>query len=369
MERLPEAQVFENVTITPNGKTAAVLEGRWDDIYITLINIRDDGVLVPHAHRPVDLKDGRIRVHIDLVPAVATPSSRVIPVKLQRKTKIPLPSRAALQATGLGLVAATGAAAVTGLVWVAITVVPAVISFIATWALPALVLGVIALGLGAAMETSHRKAATHEEEPSIYPPGYSPAEPTTPSRWRWGTKTESIKHHWLTGKPTGAEAEEAAAEAKAEAKDVEREQRRVKAETAPRHHWFTGKPIEDEEAIAEAKAEAKDVERELRHWWGGLTKEGKIAQQQEQFARLDPRAQQWVQDLRDPASKQAKGTYDDSAGRYCAVGLETHLHRRMTHQQMRRAFGHNFVYDVENYNDSTNATFEDVADFIVRELS
>lgn len=328
MERLPDTRVFENVTITPNGKTAAVLEGRWDDIYITLINIRDDGVLVPHAQRPVDLKDGRIRVHIDLVPAVAIPSSRVIPVKPQHKAKIPLPSRAALQATGLGLAAATGAAAVTGLVWVAITVVPAVISFIATWALPALVLGVIALGLGAAMETSHRRTAVHEEEPSIYPPGYSPAEPTTPSRWRWGTKTESVKHHWLTGKP-----------------------------------------VETEEAAAEAKAEAKDVERELRHWWGGLTKEGKIVQQQEQFARLDPRAQQWVQDLRDPSSKQAKGTYDDSAGRYCAVGLETHLHRRMTHQQMRRAFGSNFVYDVEKYNDSTNATFEDVADFIVRELS
>jgi hypothetical protein len=55
MESMPQIRVFENVIVTPNGKRAAVLEGRWDDIYATLINIRDDGRLVPYAHHPVQI--------------------------------------------------------------------------------------------------------------------------------------------------------------------------------------------------------------------------------------------------------------------------------------------------------------------------
>lgn len=104
-------------------------------------------------------------------------------------------------------------------------------------------------------------------------------------------------------------------------------------------------------------------------WWGGKTKEGKAADRQKRLAKLDPRARQWVQDLRDPSSKQAKGTYDDGADRYCAVGIETHKHRRMTHEKMCRAFGWNFVRDVENFNDGTAASFEDVAVYIEDHLS
>ena len=80
MERLPENRVFENVTITPNGKTAAVLEGHWDDIYVTLINIRNDGRLVPYAHHPVDLENGRMQLQVELTPA----ATRIIPVKPER---------------------------------------------------------------------------------------------------------------------------------------------------------------------------------------------------------------------------------------------------------------------------------------------
>lgn len=282
MENLPQSPVFENVTIAPNGKTSAVLEGRWDDIYVTLINIRNDGRLVPYAHHPVDLPDGRIQLQVDLTPA-APPARRIIPVNPERpKGRIPRPSSGALQATGIGLVAVAGSAALAGLVWVAITVVPAVISFVAAWFWPALVLGVVALGAGAAMESSHRKTATQEEEPSIYPPGYSPlarqtAEPQAPTEvppwrhWLRGTPQKSkctikpvaapdpVKHHWFSGKPIGTqpaaglsiEEEEAAAEAKAEARDVARGQR----------HWFSGKSIEEQ---------THDVPAPVKyHWFSG----------------------------------------------------------------------------------------------------
>ena len=255
MENLPQSPVFENVTITPNGKTSAVLEGRWDDIYVTLINIRNDGRLVPYAHHPVDLPDGRIQLQVDLTPA-APPARRIIPVNPEEpkaKTRIPWPSSGALQATGIGLAAVAGSAALAGLVWVVLTVVPAVISFVAAWFWPALVLGVIALGAGAALESSHRKTATQEEEPSIYPPGYSPpshqtAEPQAPTE-------VPPRRHWLSGKP-------------------QKSKRTTKPVAAPdpvKHHWLSGKPaaglsIEEKE---EAKAEARDVAKEQRHWFSG----------------------------------------------------------------------------------------------------
>lgn len=290
MENLPQSRVFENVTITPNGKTAAVLEGRWDDIYVTLINIRNDGRLVPYAHHPVDLPDGRLRLQVDLMPAPPA-TKRVIPVKPEKTKRFPRPSRDALQAAGLGLAAATGTAAIVGLVWGAVTVVPIVISFLATWALPALVLGIFALGIGAALESGHRKTATYEEEPSVgHTQPQAATETTVRRHWFTGKpmgveqakpqQTTPPQHHWLTGKPLTAETEEAVAEAKAEARDTVREQRRIKpideaAKAEIKYHWFTGKPvgIDVDEVAAEAKAEARDVAREQRHWWGGLKPE------------------------------------------------------------------------------------------------
>lgn len=115
-------------------------------------------------------------------------------------------------------------------------------------------------------------------------------------------------------------------------------------------------PVDEPTSVREAT--------ERRHWWGGLTDQAKASDRQERLTRLDPRAQQWVADLRDASSVQAKGTYDDESGRYCAVGIETHKNRRMSHQQMCRAFGRHFVHDVEKFNDSTKATFEDVARYI-----
>lgn len=115
------------------------------------------------------------------------------------------------------------------------------------------------------------------------------------------------------------------------------------------------------ETTAMAPAETAPARR---HWWGGLTDEAREQDRRERLRSLDPRAQQWVRDLRDPSSIQAKGTYDDGSDRYCAVGIETHKHRRMSHQKMCNVFGWNFVRDVERFNDSTNATFADVATYI-----
>ena len=326
MERLPENRVFENVTITPNGKTAAVLEGHWDDIYVTLINIRNDGRLVPYAHHPVDLENGRMQLQVELTPAAPT-ITRAIPVKPERSTKrrVPRPSRAAMQVTGIGLAAVAGAAAVAGLVWALVVVVPVVVAFVAAWFWLVLIGVVLAIGAGVAMESQHHKTATHEEEPSIYPPGYSPpvrqvAEPgeSHTRHWLWGSPqkpgrtikpvdesvTASAQQSCSTDKPfrCNTSIEEAAAEAKDIAREqrrgrgdlkpnsvkyhwftgkivgpqgsvTEAEQRRGKAEESARHHWISGKPREDEEAMAEARAEARDIEREQRYWWGGLKPE------------------------------------------------------------------------------------------------
>lgn len=117
-------------------------------------------------------------------------------------------------------------------------------------------------------------------------------------------------------------------------------------------------------AAPETTTIAPEAEPARRHWWGGLTDLAREEDRQERLRSLDPRAQQWVRDLRDPSSIQAKGTYDDGSDRYCAVGIETHKHRRMSHQKMCNVFGWNFVRDVERFNDSTNATFADVATYI-----
>ena len=364
MERLPENRVFENVTITPNGKTAAVLEGHWDDIYVTLINIRNDGRLVPYAHHPVDLENGRMQLQVELTPAAPT-ITRAIPVKPERSTKrrVPRPSRAAMQVTGIGLAAVAGAAAVAGLVWALVVVVPVVVAFVAAWFWLVLIGVVLAIGAGVAMESQHHKTATHEEEPSIYPPGYSPpvrqvAEPgeSHTRHWLWGSPqkpgrtikpvdesvTASAQQSCSTDKPfrCNTSIEEAAAEAKDIAREqrrgrgdlkpnsvkyhwftgkivgpqgsvTEAEQRRGKAEESARHHWLSGKPREDEEAMAEARAEARDIEREQRYWWGGLKPE---------YLKTDELTTRILTRMRDKDSGQAFGAW--TGGPYASAMAE-----------------------------------------------
>lgn len=365
MERLPENRVFENVTITPNGKTAAVLEGHWDDIYVTLINIRNDGRLVPYAHHPVDLENGRMQLQVELTPA----ATRIIPVKPERSTKrrAPRPSRAAMQATGIGLAAVAGAAAVAGLVWALVVVVPVVVAFVAAWFWLALIGAVLAIGAGVAMESQYHKTATHEEDPSIYPPGHAPpvrqaevpSEPHT-RHWLWGSPqkpgrtikpvdesvTTSAQQSCSTGKPfrCNTSVEEVAAEARAEAKDIAREQRRGrgdlkpnsvkyqwltgkivdpqgsvteaeqrrgKAEEPARHHWLSGKPREDEETMAEARAEARDIERDQRYWWGGRKPED---------LKTDELTTRILTRMRDKDSGQAFGAW--TGGPYASAMAE-----------------------------------------------
>lgn len=114
------------VTITPRGRTSATLEGRWDDIYVTLINIKNDGRLVPYAQAPVDIADGRVRVEVFLRPANLAP-------KAPRKTRL---SPTAWVRIRWALVAAVGAEAAVGVVLGAIALVQAMAALVAMWALP-----------------------------------------------------------------------------------------------------------------------------------------------------------------------------------------------------------------------------------------
>jgi hypothetical protein len=252
------------VTITPRGRTSATLEGRWDDIYVTLINIKNDGRLVPYAQAPVDIADGRVRVEVFLRPAeFSVPAA----TKTPRKTrKLPRLSPIAWVRIRWALVAAVGTGAAVGGVLGAIALVEAVAALVAMWALPALVLLVLVSGIGIALGKGYQTAPQHVE-PDVHPPGFvaptvRAAKPPTPA-------TELRRHHWLTGK----------------------ELKQPVPQTDP---------IEDPEDRAEVQAEAADVRAERYYWWGGLKPEHR---------QTDDLTSRWLARMRDPNSEQSIGRW------------------------------------------------------------
>jgi hypothetical protein len=183
----PERQA--EVTITPRSRTTATLEGRWDDIYATLTNIKNDGQLVPYAQAPVDLADGCVRIEVRLEPAeLVTPAPPAAP---RRARKLPRLSATAWVRIRWALVAAVGTGALVGVVLGAIALVQAVAALVAMWALPAFVLLVLVAGivLGKGYET-----APQDLEPDVHPAGF--VAPTI----RAGTKPkpDDLTSRWIT---------------------------------------------------------------------------------------------------------------------------------------------------------------------------
>jgi hypothetical protein len=163
----PERQA--EVTITPRSRTTATLEGRWDDIYATLTNIRNDGRLVPYAQALVDLADGRVRIEVRLEPTeLVTPAPPAAP---RRARKFPRLSATAWVRIRWALVAAVGTGALVGVVLGAIALVQAVAALVAMWALPAFVLLILVAGVGMALGKGYETAPQHVE-PDVHPPGF-----------------------------------------------------------------------------------------------------------------------------------------------------------------------------------------------------
>jgi hypothetical protein len=186
----PERQA--EVTITPRSRTTATLEGRWDDIYATLTNIKNDGRLVPYAQAPVDLADGRVRVEVLLKPAeLATPAPPTAP---RRARKLPRLSAMAWVRIRWALVAAVGAGALVGVVLGAIALVQAVAALVAMWALPAFVLLVLVAGIGVALGKGYETAPQHVE-PDVHPPGF--VAPTVRAGAKQKPQTDDLTSRWI----------------------------------------------------------------------------------------------------------------------------------------------------------------------------
>lgn len=265
------------VTITPRGRTSATLEGRWDDIYVTLINIKNDGRLVPYAQAPVDIADGRVRVEVFLRPAE---SSIAVAPKAPRKPRL---SPTAWVRIRWALIAAVGAGAAVGVVLGTIALVQAMAALVAMWALPALVLLVLVSGIGVALGKGYQTAPQHVE-PDVHPPGF--VAPTVRA-----AKTP--------------EAPKPAAEPRLDPIEDPEDKAAAQAEAADRYHWWGGlksdpNQIEDPEVKAEAKAEAADVRAERYYWWGGLKPDHR---------QTDDLTSRWLARMRDKNTGQSIGRW------------------------------------------------------------